>query len=246
VTYTFSVKNLLRGAFTLNSMVDSVYGDLTLYPDTTCSVPQELAPKGQEGDGYDCTIEAYVGGPPGLFVNSVTVAGTDERGRPVGGSATAEVVINDVPSVLEVSKTVEPVVLVEPGGEVVYTIQVRNSSDTPGQVKFDGLIDDVYGDLMDPNNPLIRDSTCEPVVLQPGEGCECTFKADVVGSAGFGVIDTVTAYGRVVSSDSATVVIIPPPPHTGVSLPPPVISGGLAAAGGMLLAVGVWMRRRIG
>lgn len=245
VTFAFTVKNLSGSSMIISSMVDSVFGNLAVYPGSTCSVPQALTPAGQAGSTYTCSISAYVGGPPGLVINTVTFSGVDSVGNPISGSATEEVVINDTPSILEVSKTVDPPAVVAPGGEVQFTIQVYNSSDTPGPVTLTKLTDNVYGDLMDENNPLIRESTCVPQVLEPGQSCVCTFKADVTGDAGSGVVDIVTAYAEATSSDSATVAVVPQPPPTGVALPPPVVTGGLVTLGGMLLATGAWLRRRM-
>jgi hypothetical protein len=58
------------------------------------------------------------------------------------------------------------------------------------------LADDVFGDLLDPDNPLVSDSTCPDaaVLLAPGASFSCRFEAFVAGSRGDpDHVDTVTA-----------------------------------------------------
>jgi hypothetical protein len=246
VTFTFTVKNQSEVVINLTGFFDSDFEDLTLFPGSTCTLPQILAPEGQPDDTYSCSITAFVGGPPGVHVNTVTATGIDENENPVRGSATEEVLINEMPAIIEVSKIPDPPVVVEPGGVVLYTVRTTNSTDSPGPVKLVGLYDDYYGDLMDPNNPLIISTTCEPVWLQPGETSECSFEAEVSGAGGQSVIDNVTAVAEVTDTDSATVYIAPAPPPTGVDLSPPLLTGGLATVGGVLLAAGALAWRRAG
>jgi hypothetical protein len=112
------------------------------------------------------------------------------------------------------------------------------------------LEDDVYGDLTDPNNSDIANSTCGLVTIAAGDTYECTFEANVTGVAGDSVTDTVTAVGlddeenEVEASDDATVTIVWDPPDTGAGVAPATLGGGFAALGSVVLAAGAWLRRR--
>lgn len=246
VTFTYTVKNHSEVVIALTGILDSDFDDVTLFPGSTCSLPQSLAPAGQAGDSYECSMTAFIGGPPGVHANTVVVTGVDENENPVSGSATDEVLINEMPAIIEVAKIPDPPVVVEPGGVVTFSVITNNNPDSPGPVKLVALIDDVYGDLMDPGNPLIIGTTCVPVWIQPGEGCECTFEAEVSGSGGQSVIDNVTAVAEATDTDSATVYVAPVPPQTGVTPAPPRLAGGLVAVGATLLVAGALAWRRPG
>jgi len=105
-----------------------------------------------------------------------------------------------------VTKSATPEELVEPGGEVVFTVVVENIS-TADTVTITGLTDDVYGDLNGQGDCSV------PQELGPGESYECSFTAEVEGNAGDVFTDTVTATGSdddgnpVSDSDDATVTI---------------------------------------
>ncbi len=62
------------------------------------------------------------------------------------GSDDATVEITDVPSSIVVTKTASPTSLPEPGGNVVFTVQVQNTS-TVDNVTIDTLNDTIYGNL---------------------------------------------------------------------------------------------------
>jgi hypothetical protein len=231
---------------TVETLEDSIYGDLTAYTGSTCTVPQPLA----AGATYSCSITAPVSGAPGAQTDVVTATGTDENGDPVSDDASEEVIITDVPPVLAVVKEVSPETVWEPGGPVTYTVSVTNNSGPSDPVTLTGLVDDVYGDLTDPANPKISNSTCTLATIAPGATYSCTFHAQVSGKRGDSITDVVTATGTddegnpAEDSDDAQVVI--DFPDTGVNLPPPLVGGGLALIGSGLVLVGVLVRRRIG
>ncbi len=79
---------------TLNSLVDTVYGDITFVHDqvlaTDCSVPQQLPP----GAEYGCRFTGEVTGSPGEFhVDYVVAQGVDDDGVAVRDWARAQVTI---------------------------------------------------------------------------------------------------------------------------------------------------------
>lgn len=251
VSFSLSVKNTSQVGVTINSLDDSVFGDLTAYPGTTCMLPQVLAPAGQAGDSYSCSFVALISGDPGVHEDTITATGVDESGADVFDEATAQVLIVDVPPVIDVLKTADPTNVVEPGGTILYKVEVSNNSEPTDPITLTTLADDVYGDLIDPANSDIANSTCSLVTIEPGDTYECTFEADVNGEAGVVVGDTVAVVGQddeenqADDSDDAEVTIVWEPPDSGSGLAPAAVAGGMAALGGMVLAAGAWLRRRV-
>lgn len=100
-----------------------------------------------------------------------------------------------VPVELLVVKRVTPTTFVEPGGIATYTVEITNTSGTT-TVNVDSIDDDLYGDLLDPTNPLVTDNTCLALdgdPIGPNGTVTCTFKALVDGDPGDVVTDTVLA-----------------------------------------------------
>lgn len=109
-----------------------------------------------------------------------------------------------VPSIT-VTKTADPISVAEPGGLVTYTVVVENDSVAGVDIELTGLDDDPYGDVTDPGNTDIVTSTCELTQTIPqGDSYRCTFQADVAGSAGDMVTDTVTATAHLAALSLAT------------------------------------------
>jgi uncharacterized repeat protein (TIGR01451 family) len=88
---------------------------------------------------------------------------------------------------LELSKVVAPTRFPMPGGVARYEIQVANTSpQVLERIRLDALADDRFGDLLDPGNPQVDESTCPELdgsVLEPGAQVACTFAAEVGGTA---------------------------------------------------------------
>ena len=227
VTFTVEVTNnsVSSDPVTINSLTDSIYGDLTDLSDeegtakpqnsTTCSVPQTIQP----GDTYICTFSAYITGNVGQETNVATASGVDDEGNPISDSDNATVTITDSQPAIAVVKTANPTSVDEPGDEVTFTVEVTNNSADSDPVTITSLTDDVYGDLTDlsdegstakPQNS----TTCSvPQTIQPGDSYTCSFTADVSGNAGDSETDTATASGEddegnpVSASDDATVTV---------------------------------------
>lgn len=250
VGFSVGLKNASEVSITINSLEDSVFGDLTAYPDTTCTLPQVLAPAGQAGDSYSCSFTALISGDSGAHEDAVTATGVDDNGFQVSDTATAQVLITDLPPVLSVTKEADPTSVAEPGGTVVYSVGVTNHSALSDPVTLTALQDDVYGNLTDATNPDIADSTCALVTIDPGDTYECAFQAEVSGEAGDVVTDTVVAEGQdnegnpAEDSDDAAVTVVWEPPDSGSGVAPAAVAGGMAALGGMVLVAGAWLRRR--
>jgi len=206
VAFTVRVDNTSAvDSLTLDSLTDSVYGDLDGQGD--CAVPQTIA----AGGYYACSFSATVSGNAGdSETDIVTATATDDDGNPLSDSDDATVTIVDTPSSIEVTKTADPTELPEPGGEVVFTVRVDNTS-AVDSVTLDSLIDSVYGDLNGQGDCAV------PQTIPAGGYYACSFSATVLGNAGDIETDVVTAAatdddGNPLSdSDDATVTIVDDP-----------------------------------
>jgi uncharacterized repeat protein (TIGR01451 family) len=82
VTFTVVIENLTAEPVTIDSLVDSVFGNLN--GKGTCSVPQLLDSAGDPDDSYQCSFTGYVGGQAGAVHNNiVTAIGSDDDDNPV-------------------------------------------------------------------------------------------------------------------------------------------------------------------
>ncbi|WP_420643505.1 DUF7507 domain-containing protein [Candidatus Leptofilum sp.] len=173
VTFSFVINNLSAvDSVTINSLTDSVYGDLHGQGD--CSVPQTIA----AGGSYSCSITAIVAGNAGdSHTNVATASGTDDDGNPVSADDDATVTIDDVPSSIEVIKTADPTTVDEPGGEVTYTFTVNNTS-AVDSVTINSLNDSIYGDLNGQGDCSV------PQTIAAGGSYSCSITEFVAGNAG--------------------------------------------------------------
>jgi hypothetical protein len=105
-------------------------------------------------------------------------------------------------------------------------------------------VDSLYGDLHDPDNPEISNSTCKPVTIEPQGTYTCTFQAEMYGSAGDRVTNIMTSTSLMEDPASASVVFVARPPETGVGVVPSFVAGLFAAGGTVSVAAAIWMRRR--
>ena len=102
---------------------------------------------------------------------------------------------------ITVTKSVEPFTVMEPRGRVTYTVLVENDSVANIAADLTGLDDAPHGDLTDPGNTEIANSTCQlDQTIQQGGSYQCTFQARVEGSAGDLVTDTVTATAQITTA----------------------------------------------
>ena len=135
-----------------------------------------------------------------------TASGADDDGHPVSGADDATVNIISAGSSILVEKTASPTSLPEPGGPVVFTVRVTNTSPV-STINLTSLVDNVHGNLAGQGTCVL------PQTIPAGAFYQCTFTATVSGNAGKTETDTVTATGAdntgkpVTGSDSATVTI---------------------------------------
>jgi hypothetical protein len=162
--------------------------------------------------GASCTIEViFSPTAEGTFLETLTFdSNAAEVLLPLSGSAKIAAIAVDI--------TADPITVAEPGGLIAFAIQVQNLSAQSDPVILDSLTDDRFGDLTDPDNPLIEDTTCSigPAILA-GDLYSCLFHAWVSGTSGDTHVNVVSASGTddegdvVADSDSATVSITDPP-----------------------------------
>lgn len=207
VTFTVRINNTSSvNSITINELTDTIYGDLNGKGD--CSVPQTIA----AGHFYECRFTETVTGVAGdSETDTVTAVGVDENGDTVGDCDTATVNIISPVSSIQLTKTADPVQLVEPGGLVQFTVAITNTSTSGRAVTIDSLTDDVYGDLD-------GQGTCSvPQTISAGHSYTCAFLVNYTGVPGDFQVDIVTATGTdtennpVQSSDSAHISIIDSP-----------------------------------
>jgi uncharacterized repeat protein (TIGR01451 family) len=112
---------------------------------------------------------------------------------------------------IEVTKTASPIQVPEPGGEVTYTVSIKNTSEIESVV-ISSIIDDQFGDI---GTSADAENTCDDLIgdtLAAQATATCTFKGDVFGNAGDRhtniVTGTVTQNGDQISdTDDADVDI---------------------------------------
>jgi len=206
ISFTVTVSNTgSSGNVSLTALDDSIYGDLTQIPDSTCTLPQALA----MGAQYSCFFAGLITGDPGdVHENMVTVDAVDSLSETIQVSATAAVDVYDVLSFISVRKSASPSQVPEQGAMVDFVITTKNES-LADVVTLEHLIDDIYGDLN-----VYADGNCEvPQTLQPDSSYTCTITAFVDGDANTLYEDTVVASavdddGRSISAQGTVIVEI--------------------------------------
>ncbi len=183
VTFTFSVVNEAIAAVTLTSLIDDVFGDLTLYDPGDCSVPQTLD---ASGGAYTCSITAFVEGEArSKHTNVLTATATNADGTAVK-TDDAEVSFEDVLPDISVTKTADPTSVLETGEDVTFTFLVVNNS--AEEATLDSLDDDYFGDL----NGL-GDCVVPQTLAAAGGTYSCSLTAEFSGEPDEPHINVVTA-----------------------------------------------------
>ncbi len=216
VTFSVEVENLSVEAVTLTSLSDDVFGDLldpanpAVSANTCPAQPRAIPVGGASSCSFDAFVAADAGSPS--HVDTVTAAVVDDDGETATDTGRATVTFADVLPMITTAKTPSVGAVAEPGAVVSFNVQVGNGS--VEAVALSSLVDDVFGDLLDPANPAVSANTCpaQPLAIPVGGTFSCSFAALVAG--GFGDpahVDTVTAVARddegnpATRSDDATV-----------------------------------------
>lgn len=208
VDFAVRVNNTAPEELVLTLISDDIYGNITsgenpLLTGTTCSVPQTIP----IGSHYTCSFGAMLSGNPGdSQTDTITAIAQDDEGNAVSEKASATVLIDDVPSVITVTKTADPSHVPEPGDDVQFAVTVKNGSEVDA-VTITSIMDDRFGDITDACYQAL------PALLSPGEQITCSFTRYIGGDPGDTHTNVVTAFGTdddghpVTDQDSAVVII---------------------------------------
>ncbi|MFC2036544.1 hypothetical protein ACFLYD_01050 [Chloroflexota bacterium] len=217
VQLTVRVTNQSVEHIMLISLMDSRLGNLS--GQGTCSVPSQGVTLAL-GETYVCVFDAEVSGNAGEGeTDTVTASAIDDEGNVAEASDSATVTITDVPPVIAVSKMANPSSVPEPGGLVQFTVRVINGS--VENITLVSLADDAHGDLGSRGTCSVPPAG---IRVNPGGWYECTFTAEVSGSAGYSETDTVRAVavddeGNVVQASGSAVVTVSSAPPTSDTSP---------------------------
>ena len=188
MTYTVVVANTGSEDVTLQSLTDSVFGDLN--GQGTCATGVAIA----EDDSYSCEFTWQLSSDTlTAHRNIVTATVVDDDNTPATDSDDATVTFEDVKPAISVVKTASPTVVPETGGDVTFTFRVENTGTEA--VTIVSLDDSVYG-------PLAGDADCAVgMVLDADESCEFTITDRVQGV--FGGPDHVNTFTAVAEDNEA-------------------------------------------
>lgn len=151
---------------------------------TDCQVPQTLEP----GANYQCTCEATVLQNSGTYTVGLNALVADDEGSNLPLQRVTELDITDLPSSILVTKQANQTTIAEPGGEITFTISVKNTS-LVDDVEITAVVDDIYGDLTSSCVPAL------PATLTPAATIGCHVVGVVSGTVGTIHTNVVSAYG---------------------------------------------------
>ncbi|WP_426572221.1 DUF7507 domain-containing protein [Aquihabitans sp. McL0605] len=191
VSYLVTIQNTSPEPVKIGSITDSVEGAPASAAGGTCAalVGTTLA----AGSGTSCTFTMPVSGNDGDSVHDVvSVGAADDDGNNVTDTDAAVVTITGVASSLQVTKTANVGSVPEPGGNVTYTVGIKNTSVTDS-ITLGSVTDSVEGGAA-----ASIGGSCSALigtVLAPGASTSCTFTMAVSGKPGDTVDDTVVVGG---------------------------------------------------
>ena len=206
VTFDVDVRNTSNEPVTLTDLTDQVGAaapvDVFAINGTTCVDGTVIA----AGATYSCTFPLAVSGNAGdVRTDVVTATVVDAEGDTATDDDDASVTINDVLPTISLTKTAGTTFVLEPGGNVTYTLVVRNLSAEP--VTLTDLTDTVAGTTVDVFS--LTTNCVDGTVLAASDGnaggadtYSCTFTRAVNGDAGD--VHTNTAEATVVDDDGST------------------------------------------
>jgi hypothetical protein len=168
VTFTFMINNTSAvDTVTIDSLTDSIYGDLNGLGD--CTVPQTI----EAGGSYTCSFSALVEGNANASeTNVATASGSDDDSNPVSDDDDATVSVSNVQPAANLTKSATMAV-------VTFEVVVTNDS-TAEALELTKLIDNVYGNITSDETDDILSTTCQvPQTIEVGSSYTCSFDAKV-------------------------------------------------------------------
>ena len=187
VVYTVTITNdsVETDPVFIQRLVDSVEGATAEPPDDLACVAGGadvtldfwLVP----GESATCTFSGTVEGDVGFSVSDTfTAEGIDDELTPASGSGSENVPIVDVLPTMNVTKTADPNPVPEPGGPVVFTVAIENTS-------LESIfVTSIYDDVGGPQRVSLE-TDCLPEVpyeIPAGETYSCMWDGSVSGDAG--------------------------------------------------------------
>lgn len=189
--FVFTVTSSNTSQFTtvtVNQMCDDKYGrvassgastcgagTLGAITGTSCTLPKTLGP----GAAYTCTFSGNVfANDPTTSTDTVTVSGLDRNGRPVSGTASAQVAITDVPPTAIVTKSLNNLAC----ADVSYHVKVQNTSIVDA-LTLSALTDDGFGSLASVHDSVLSTTCAVPQTIATGAAYECDFTAHFCGAS---------------------------------------------------------------
>ncbi len=140
VSFRVVVTNPSPEPIRVTSLVDDVYGDLS--GRGSCVTPQTIQP----GRTYTCSFPAPVTGNAGeTATDTVTATAEDDDGNTTSDGASATVLLTPAAPRLSVTKAASPASVPEPGGDVIYSVTVTNTSGTTDPITVESLSDTIGG-----------------------------------------------------------------------------------------------------
>ncbi len=194
----------------LSTLTDDVFGDLTdtsnsSLKSTTCNTLASDRLDADGSDEYTCSFTATLVGDSGVpHKNTATVRGMDMHGNSLGDDDDATVTFTDVLPVIAVTKTANPTSLVEPGGNVVFSVSLKNDSNMEDPVTITSLNDDVHGNITLVQGDISATTCATGSTLDSGQTYTCNFTANVTGSPGYKETDIVTGKAKDDEGNEAT------------------------------------------
>ncbi len=191
VEFLVTIQNDSAEPVTIDSITDSVEGGAAAPAGGTCAalIGTPLAAQ----TGTSCTFILGVSGNAGDTVDDVvTVGASDDDGNDTSDDDPASVTITNLASSITVTKTASVGSVPEPGGNVTYTVDIKNTS-AADTVTIGSITDSVSGGPAAPAG-----GSCPTLIgatLAPGASKSCSFTLAVSGNAGATVPDTVRVTG---------------------------------------------------
>ena len=169
--------NFSIGILNISSNVDLNNVTVSIPEAPNCN--RSLGSLSAGGDaGYSCTLSNITSE---VVLLATVTANNANNNSPISATEFAEVQVFD----MTVALNANPQTLEQPGGTVQYTVQVVNQS-SKEELTLHSLMSEPYGDLTNPDNPLISTTSCAAGVTIGirGGSYTCAFAVEIFGPVG--------------------------------------------------------------
>jgi uncharacterized repeat protein (TIGR01451 family) len=178
VTFTFVVNNIGQEDVTLNSLTDTVFGNLD--GQGTCDLPQTIL----IGGSYSCSITTFLAGDPLTNHYNVATAGvTDDDGTSTSDDDDESVTFDEVLPTIDLTKSVDSSGSFNVGDTATFTLTIKNTS-----------LETVTITALTDTNPL--PAACTDLIgtkLLPGASVSCSYSVTLTVAGTYNNTASVTA-----------------------------------------------------